>query len=142
MKADLLSPDRRIAVSICCASADYAQLIKLYGKDTRHVMEARYSPPACIGTRKRRISGNPVRSLVSTSHIERQNLTVRMNNRRFTRLTNAFSQKIENHRHMLAISFMRYNFCRIHQTLRVTPAMEAGITDHVWSLEEIVASID
>ena len=79
---------------------------------------------------------------VSTSHIERQNLTVRMGNRRFTRLTNAFSKKIENHRHMMAIYAMHYNFCQIHQTLRVTPAMEAGIADHVWTTAEIVALID
>jgi IS1 family transposase len=118
---------------------DYAQLIKLYGKNQSSAMEARYSPPVCIGARKKRIIGSPLRGLVSTSHIERQNLTVRMNNRRFTRLTNGFSKKIENHRHMLAISFMHYNFCRIHQTLRVTPAMEAGISDHVWSLEELVS---
>jgi IS1 family transposase len=124
------------------AEIDYAQLIKLYGNENRPVQEARYSPPPCIGSRKKRIAGNPVRDSVSTSHIERQNLTVRMSNRRFTRLTNAFSKKIENHCHMLAIHFMHYNFCRIHQTLRVTPAMEAGISDHVWSLEEIVALIN
>jgi IS1 family transposase len=117
---------------------DFAQLIKLYGKDQRPVMEARYSPPTCIGTRKTRVVGNPKRNLISTSHIERQNLSVRMGSRRFTRLTNAFSKKLENHKHQVALHFMHYNFCRIHQTLRVTPAMEAGITDHVWSLEEIV----
>jgi len=120
---------------------DYAQLIKLYGKENSPVTEARYSPPACIGTRKRRISGNPDRRLVSTSHIERQNLTVRMGNRRFTRLTNAFSKKLENHKHQAAIHFMHYNFCRIHTTLRVTPAMEAGLTDHIWTLEEVVGLI-
>ncbi|MGA2556041.1 MAG: IS1 family transposase, partial [Verrucomicrobiota bacterium] len=121
---------------------DYAQLIKLYGKEQGPILEARYSPPACIGTRKKCISGNPVRGLVSTSHIERQNLTVRMGNRRFTRLTNAFSKKLENHKHHAAIHFMHYDFCRIHSSLRVTPAMEAGITDHVWSLEEVVALIN
>jgi IS1 family transposase len=121
---------------------DYAQLIKLYGNDNRPVQEIRYSPAPCIGARKNRISGNPDSALVSTSHIERQNLTVRMSNRRFTRLTNAFSKKIENHCHMLAIHFMHYNFCRIHTTLRVTPAMEAGLTDHVWTLEEMVNLID
>jgi len=121
---------------------DYAQLIKLYGKSQGPVMEARYSPPACIGARKKRIIGQPQRGLVSTSHIERQNLTVRMGNRRFTRLTNAFSKKLENHKHAAAIHFMHYNFCRIHTSLRVTPAMEAGITDHVWSLEEIIKLLD
>jgi len=120
---------------------DYAQLIKLYGKEQGPPTEVRYSPPACIGARKKRISGNPERGLVSTSHIERQNLTVRMGNRRFTRLTNAFSKKLDNHKHQAAIHFMHYNFCRIHQTLRVTPAMEAGLTDHVWTLEEIVGLI-
>ena len=92
----------------------------------------------CIGARKRKITGNPDRSLISTSYVERQNLTLRMSNRRFTRLTNGFSKKIENHKHMMAIHMMHYNFCRIHQTLRVTPAMEAGITDHVWSLGEVL----
>jgi IS1 family transposase len=121
---------------------DYAQLIKLYGAEQDPVREARYSPPVCIGIRKHRISGNPVKRLVSTSHIERQNLTVRMNSRRFTRLTNAFSKKLENHKHQVALHFMHYNFCRIQQTLRVTPAMEAGISDHVWSLEEVVSLID
>jgi hypothetical protein len=86
---------------------------------------------------KRTVKGQPVSKLISTSFVERQNLTIRMNNRRFTRLTNAFSKKIENHKHSLAIYFMHYNFCRIHQTLRVTPAMEAGIADHVWSLVEL-----
>jgi len=111
-------------------------LIKIYGRETGKG-ESRYSPPVCIGARRRKIIGNPDRNLISTSFVERQNLTLRMTNRRFTRLTNAFSKKIENHKHMMAIYTMNYNFCRIHQTLRVTPAMEAGITDHVWSLEEI-----
>jgi hypothetical protein len=101
----------------------------------------RYSPPICIGARKVRVIGNPDRSLISTSHIERQNLTLRMSNRRFTRLTNAFSKKLENHKHAAAIHFMFYNYCRVHQTLRCTPAMEAGLTDHIWSLEEVVALI-
>jgi IS1 family transposase len=121
---------------------DYAQLIKLYGNDQGQTQEVRYSPPVCIGARKKRITGNPERGLISTSHIERQNLTVRMGNRRFTRLTNAFSKKIENHCHMMAIYTMHYNFCRIHQTLRVTPAMEAGVANHVWTLEDIVALIN
>jgi IS1 family transposase len=116
---------------------DFAMLVKLYGqpKDTPQRV---YSPPICTGIRRRRIIGNPDRALISTSYAERQNLTMRMQMRRFTRLTNAFSKKVENHKHALAIYFMHYNFCRIHQTLRVTPAMEAGIADHVWSLEELV----
>jgi IS1 family transposase len=117
---------------------DYAQLVKMYGNE-RTMGEVRYSPPVCTGARRVRVSGSPVRSLVSSSHVERQNLTLRMSNRRFTRLTNAFSKKLDNHKHHAAIHFMHYNFCRIHQTLRVTPAMEAGITDHVWTLEEVVA---
>lgn len=115
---------------------DYSMLIKLYGKPLSN--ETRYSPPVCIGARKRKIIGSPDRELVSTSHIERQNLTMRMSMRRFTRLTNGFSKKMENHKYAVAIYTMHYNFCRIHHSLRVTPAMEAGISDHVWSLEELV----
>ncbi len=122
------------------ADIDFAQLIKLYGNEQGHG-EVRYSPPVCTGTRKKRISGSPVKGLISTSHIERQNLTVRMTNRRFTRLTNAFSKKLENHKHSIAIHFMHYNFCRIHSTLRITPAMQAGLTDHVWTMEEVVELI-
>lgn len=121
------------------ADIDYAQLVKLYGNENNPTNEVRYSPAECTGAVKTTITGNPVKRLISTSHIERQNLSVRMGNRRFTRLTNAFSKKLENHKHAAAIYFMHYNFCRIHQTLRVTPAMEAGLTDHVWSLEEVVA---
>jgi IS1 family transposase len=119
---------------------DYAQLVKLYGNENA-IGEVRYSPPVCTGARKKRISGSPDKTLISTSHVERQNLTLRMSNRRFTRLTNAFSKKLENHKHAAAIHFMYYNFCRVHQTLRVTPAMEAGLTDHVWTLAEVVALI-
>jgi hypothetical protein len=95
--------------------------------------------PLWTSLRRRTITGKPHRGNISTSFSERQNLTLRMNNRRFTRLTNAFSKTVENHRHSLAIHFLHYNFCRIHQTLRVTPAMEAGISDHVWSVEEITS---
>lgn len=118
------------------ADIDYSMLIKLYGKPSG--AETRYSPPVCIGARKRRVMGSPKRSLVSTSHIERQNLTMRMSMRRFTRLTNGYSKKIENHGHAMAIYTMHYNFCRIHHSLRVTPAMEAGLTDHVWTVEELI----
>ncbi len=85
------------------------------------------------------VSGNPDPKHVSTSYVERQNLTLRMSNRRFTRLTNAFSKKVDNHRHSVALHYMYYNFCRVHQTLRVTPAMQAGISDHIWSLDELVS---
>jgi len=119
------------------ADIDYAQLQKIYGAVVEH--ETRYSPAKCIGCDMKVVSGNPDPKHVSTSFVERQNLTMRMHMRRFTRLTNGFSKKVDNHRHSVALHYMFYNFCRIHQTLRVTPAMEAGITDHVWSLEEICA---
>jgi IS1 family transposase len=114
---------------------DYAMLVKLYGNDGED--ETRYSPAECIGCREIGITGHPDPKHISTSYVERQNLTMRMNMRRFTRLTNAFSKKVDNHVAMVAIHFMHYNFARIHKTLRVTPAMEAGISDHIWSLEEI-----
>jgi hypothetical protein len=120
---------------------DFAQLIKIYGEGPKGP-EARYSPAQCMGARKAKISGSPDFAHVSTSYSERSNLTIRMGNRRFTRLTNAFSKKVENHEHALAVFFMHYNFCRIYQTLRCTPAMEAGIADHVWELADIVALID
>jgi hypothetical protein len=100
--------------------------------------EVRYSPAVCTGAKKEAITGNPDPAHVSTSYVERQNLTMRMSMRRFTRLTNAFSKKVENHAAAVALHFMHYNFARIHQTLRVTPAMAAGVTDHVWEIGEIV----
>jgi hypothetical protein len=100
--------------------------------------EVRYSPAQCMGARKAVISGHPDFQHVSTSFTERQNLTMRMSMRRFTRLTNAFSKKLQNHEAAVALHFMHYNFARIHQTLRCTPAMAAGVSDHVWSIEEIV----
>lgn len=116
---------------------DYAMLVKVYGATVGKEDQRRYSPPECTGAEKRRINGNPDIKHVSTSFVERQNLTMRMGMRRFTRLTNAFSKKIDNLEYAVALHFMYYNFGRIHKTLRVTPAMEAGISDHVWSLEEI-----
>ncbi|MBF0553646.1 MAG: IS1 family transposase [Nitrospirae bacterium] len=118
---------------------DYAQLIKIYGHEASG--EKRYSPPDCIGTDKKRIMGNPDEQYISTSYIERQNLTMRMQMRRFTRLTNAFSKKIENHFYAIALHFMYYNFCRIHKTLRVTPAMEAELTKDIWEIEDIIKLI-
>lgn len=117
---------------------DYGMLTKLYGAPKGNKQERRYSPGECCGTIKGAVCGNPDQKHISTSFVERQNLTMRMSMRRFTRLTNAFSKKVENHVYALAIYFAHYNFCRIHQTLRVTPAMEAGLTDHVWTLEELV----
>ena len=116
---------------------DYAMLVKLYG--AARDREATYSPSECIGCRTVEITGNPNPRHISTSFAERQNLTMRMSMRRFTRLTNAFSKKVDNHIAALSLYFMYYNFCRIHQTLRVTPAMEAKVSDHVWSIEEVVA---
>ena len=115
---------------------DFAQLVKIYGKDSDR--DHRYSPPVCIGAEKKTITGQPDLDHVSTSYIERQNLTMRMHMRRFTRLTNAFSKKMENHCFAIALHFMYYNFCRIHKTLRVTPAMEAGLTKDLWEIDDIV----
>ena len=119
---------------------DHTMLIKLYGNTPSGASGGgRYSPPPCIGVKHTPICGNPDPAHISTSYVERQNLTMRMSMRRFTRLTNAFSKKLANHCHAIALHFMHYNFCRVHQTLRITPAMAAGLTDHVWELEEIVA---
>lgn len=120
------------------ADVDYAMLVKTYESSQG---ETRYSPPVCTSCEAKRIQGNPDPEHISTSFVERQNLTMRMGMRRFTRLTNAFSKKVENHAYQVALHFMHYNFARIHKTLRVTPAMQAGISDHVWDLEEIAALI-
>jgi IS1 family transposase len=119
---------------------DYAMLVKMYGEDPK--ADTKYSPSQCIGAQAVTITGRPKREHVSTSFVERQNLTMRMGMRRFTRLTNAFSKKVENLKAAVALHFMHYNFARIHQSLRVTPAMEAGVTNHVWGLEEIVALLE
>ena len=118
------------------ADIDYSMLVKIYGHNGEE--ETHYSPPECISCREVAITGQPNPRHISTSFVERQNLTMRMSMRRFTRLTNAFSKKVENLEHAVALHYMWYNFARIHRTLRVTPAMEAGIADHVWSFEEIV----
>lgn len=123
------------------ADVDYSMLEKIYAAPPREG-QARYSPADCCGARKVKIQGNPDMAQISTSYVERQNLTMRMSMRRMTRLTNGFSKKIENQAHAVALHFMHYNFCRIHQTLRVTPAMEAGIADHVWSMEELIGLLD
>jgi len=119
---------------------DYAMLVKVYGNDPEP--EKRYSPAVCTGCKKQAVSGDPDPKHISTSYVERQNLTMRMHMRRFTRLTNAFSKKIENHVASVALHCMFYNFVRIHQTLRVTPAMAAGLTSRLWSVYDIVALLD
>ena len=124
------------------ADIDYAQLVKLYGNTESGSPERKYSPNVCLGARPATVTGNPEMEYVSTSYVERQNLSMRMSMRRFTRLTNAFSKKIENHVHAVAIYFMYYNFARIHQTLRVTPAMAARVTDKLMTLEEMVTIVD
>ena len=114
---------------------DYATLVKVYGTPPEGTR--RYSPPVVKAVYMAVVEGNPDKRHISTSYVERQNLTMRMHMRRFTRLTNGFSKKVENHAHAVALHFMFYNFCRLHKTLRVTPAMEANLTDHVWELEEL-----
>ncbi|MGA2004297.1 MAG: IS1 family transposase [Terriglobales bacterium] len=116
---------------------DYAMLVKIYGASNEG--ESRYSPATCIGCRTGVLAGDPDPKHISTSYVERQNLSMRMGMRRFTRLTNGHSKKVENHGHQVALYFFHYNFCRVHSSLRVTPAMEAGLTDHVWSLAELCA---
>ena len=120
------------------ADIDYAMLQKIYGAPSGEETR-RYSPAKCIGCNLKVVSGDPDPKHVSTSYVERQNLTLRMQNRRFTRLTNAHSKKVDNHRHMVALHYMHYNFCRPHSTLRVTPAQEAGLSDHAQDIEELCA---
>ena len=122
------------------SEVDFAQLIKIYGETVEG--QKRYSPAECIGAKKSKVIGNPDLCCVSTSFVERQNLTMRMSIRRFTRLTNAFSKKIENHAHSVALHYMHYNFVRIHKTLRVTPAMAAGVADHLWTISDIVDLVE
>jgi IS1 family transposase len=128
-----------VVLSLGAQGVDFAQLVKLYAANPEN--ETRYSPAECIGCKKTPVFGNPDPSKISTSHVERQNLTMRMQMRRLTRLTNAFSKKWEKLYAMLALYFAWYNFVRVHQTLRVTPAMEAGVTDHIWTIEEMLSTI-
>ena len=123
------------------ADVDYAQLIKLYGAAPESA-KGRYSPADCTGIRKTTVEGAPDPAHVSTSYVERQNLTMRMHMRRFTRLTNAFSKKVEHHAYAVALHFMYYNFVRIHAKLRMTPAMAAGVTDRLWEISDVVALVE
>lgn len=120
---------------------DYAQLVKLYG-NAPETFKGRYSPAECTGIKKTRIEGNPDVKHVSTSYVERSNLTMRMHMRRFTRLTNGFSKKVENHAHAVALHMMYYNFVRVHKTLRVTPAMQAGVSDRLWEISDIAKVVE
>ncbi len=128
-------PAYRWAIGANFDDVDYARLVKIYGKDKNGF-------DTVVGCHKEAVLGLPDIDLVSTSYVERSNLTIRMGNRRFTRSTNAFSKKIENHCHMLAVSFMNYNFCRKHTSIKKTPAQAAGIADHQWTLEEVVDMMD
>ncbi len=119
---------------------DYAMLIKIYGEPPNN--EKRYSPAECKGIQTKIVSGDPIRKKISTSYVERQNLTMRMCTRRFTRLTNGFSKKVENHIAAVSLHTMYYNFVRIHQTLKVTPAMAAGVTDRLWEIEDIIRLLE
>ena len=121
---------------------DFAQLVKLYGAESGKEAEKKYSPSECTGTIKNPVAGSPDPKHISTSYVERQNLNMRMGMRRFTRLTNAFSKRIDNHLHSLALYFVFYNFVRMHKTLRMSPAMAAGISDKLWDIENIVDLID
>lgn len=121
-------------------AVDYAQLVKIYNQTSEG--QKRYSPAACIGCKRQAVTGNPDPDHISTSYIERANLTMRMGMRRFTRLTNGFSKKVENHAAAVALHMMHYNFARTHQTLKTSPAVAAGVADHVWSIAEIVGLLD
>jgi len=123
------------------ADVDYAQLVKIYGASPDGG-KGRYSPAECTGAIKYRVEGNPDVKHVSTSYVERQNLNIRMGNRRMTRLTNAFSKKVENHAHMMAIYFMHYNFVRLHKTLKITPAMAANVTPKLWEMSDMVSVLE
>ena len=119
---------------------DFAQLVKVYGSDPE--AETRYSPAKCLGCNVKPISGSPNPKHISTSYVERQNLMMRMSMRRFTRLTNAFSKKVEMHAHSVALHFIYYNFVKIHQSLRMTPAMAAGVTDRLWEIDDLVGLLE
>ena len=137
LKTYLHAVDRAFGSNI-----DYAMLVKLYGAPHGNPQERKYSPNECCGTVVGVVCGNPDEGRISTSHVERSNLSMRMGMRRFTRLTNGFSKKIEAHEHALAIYFMHYNYARIHSSIRVSPAMAAGVTDKLWSMDDIVALVE
>ncbi|MDX2029228.1 MAG: hypothetical protein SF339_01065 [Blastocatellia bacterium] len=123
------------------ADIDYAQLVKQYKSDEIGNIDRRYSPGDFIGAKKVTVAGKPDEDMISTSYVERQNLTMRMSMRRLTRLTNGFSKKWENMNKALALHFAYYNFCKVHQSLRVTPAMEASVTNHIWTWDELIGAL-
>ena len=129
------------AVELALPDADYGQVVKIFGA-VPEAMKGRYSPPVCTGSRRVAMRGNPDPASICTSHSERNNLNVRMHSRRMTRLTNAFSKKVQNHAYAMALHFLYYNFVRIHQTLRVTPAMAAGVTKRLWEMKDVVEMIE
>jgi len=139
LTTDAHKPYLTAVESAFAGEIDYAQLVKIFAEGSK---SGQKSPPKCIGSRRSVVTGKPQASVISTSYVERQNLTMRMGMRRFTRLTNGFSKKVENHGHALALYFMHYNFCRIHTTLRVTPAMQAGLADRVWEMADVVKMMD
>jgi len=124
------------------SDVDFAQLVKLYGQDSGSAADRRYSPGVCIGATTQRVRGNPDPAHISTSYVERSNLTMRMSIRRFTRLTNGFSKKVENLAAAVSLHFAYYNFCRVHKTLGTTPAVAAGIADRVWTLADLIALLE
>jgi len=128
---------REVVETLLGKEVDYAQVIKVFGKSPEAV-PGRYSPPQCIGAKIKKITGNPDEKHISTSYAERNNLNIRMHSRRMTRLTNAFSKKVENHAHAMALHFLYYNFVRIHKTLRTTPAMAASVTKRLWEMSDVV----
>jgi IS1 family transposase len=129
------------AVERAFPNADYGQVVKVFGA-VPEAMKGRYSPPACTGCRKVAVQGNPDPASISTSHSERNDLNVRMHSRRMTRLTNAFSKKVQNHAHAMALHFLYHNFVRIHQTLKVTAAMAAGVTRRLWEMKDVVHMLE
>ncbi len=137
LTSDGHKPYLKAVEGACGWDVDFAVLVKQYGSGPEQP-NTRYSPAVCTGCEKKIVKGDPDPAHISTSYVERQNLTMRMKIRRMTRLTNPFSKKIENHAHAIALHFMHYNFCRVHQTLRSTPATKAGVADHVWTIEEMV----
>lgn len=144
-RVQLTSDGHRVyldAVPAAFDEVDFAQLVKIYGGSHDTEAQRRYSPAECKGTIKTPVTGKPDPKHISTSYVERQNLNMRMGMRRFTRLTNAFSKKVENHCHALALYFVFYNFVRIHKTLKITPAMAAGVTDKLWCVEDIAQLVE